>query len=109
MSSAPEIDVDQLAAVVRRGATVIDVREPTEYVAGHVPGAEPVPVREVPTWAVERRRSGSVYVISASGNRSAAMTGFLRQVGINAWSVAGGTTAWATAGRPLVTGRTPCG
>lgn len=107
MSSAPEIDVDQLAAVVRNGATVIDVREPTEYVAGHVPGAEPVPVREVPVWAVERNRPETVYVICASGNRSVAMTSFLRQMGIDAHSVAGGTTAWATAGRPLVTGCAP--
>jgi rhodanese-related sulfurtransferase len=39
----PEIDISQLAAAVKGGATIVDVREPGEYVAGHVPGAVAVP------------------------------------------------------------------
>jgi rhodanese-related sulfurtransferase len=35
----PEIGIDQLAEAVRGGAVIVDVREPHEYVAGHVPGA----------------------------------------------------------------------
>ena len=103
--SVPEIDVDELAAAVPDGATVIDVREPTEYVSGHVPGAELVPMGQLPARTAELNQSRPVYVICASGNRSAAMTAFLRQAGLDAWSVAGGTNAWAAAGRPLVTGR----
>jgi len=39
-----EIDVDRLAGAQADGATVVDVREPSEYVAGHVPGAVLMPM-----------------------------------------------------------------
>ena len=35
-----EVDLTVFAAAHRDGAVVIDVREPDEYVAGHVPGAD---------------------------------------------------------------------
>ena len=46
-------------------------------------------------------QSRPVYVICATGNRSLAMTDLLRSFGFDAWSVAGGTTAWARSGRPV--------
>lgn len=104
MGSVPEIDIDQLATVVRDGAVLIDVREPMEYVNGHVPGAELVPMGQLPGRTAELDREQPVYVVCASGNRSAAMTAFLIQAGFKAWSVAGGTTAWAAAGHRLTTG-----
>jgi rhodanese-related sulfurtransferase len=45
-----------------------------------------------------------VYVVCASGNRSAAMTDLLRASGYDAYSVAGGTAAWTRSGRPVETG-----
>ena len=47
--STPEIDIEQPAHSADDDATVIDVREPGEYVAGHVPGATPVPMRQLPS------------------------------------------------------------
>jgi len=44
----PEIDLDRLAGAVRGGATIIDAREPGEYVAGHVPGAMLIPMGQLP-------------------------------------------------------------
>ena len=38
-----EIDAAELAALQARGVPVIDVREPAEYAAGHVPGAAGIP------------------------------------------------------------------
>src|SRR5680860_856807 len=38
----PEIDVEELAAS-RESGVLVDVREPDEYVAGHVPGAVLIP------------------------------------------------------------------
>jgi rhodanese-related sulfurtransferase len=49
-------------------------------------------------------KSRPVYVICASGNRSAAMTDVLVAAGYEAYSVAGGTAAWARSGRPVETG-----
>ncbi|GAB3913606.1 MBL fold metallo-hydrolase [Microlunatus endophyticus] len=104
MKGVPEIDVHQLAIAVAAGATVIDVREPMEYVAGHVPGAELVPMGKLPAWTAELDRSRPMYVICASGNRSATITDFLVRAGFRAWSVVGGTRAWVAAGHPLATG-----
>jgi rhodanese-related sulfurtransferase len=38
-ADAPEIGIEQLAEAVAGGATITDAREPSEHVAGHVPGA----------------------------------------------------------------------
>ncbi len=103
----PEIGVDQLAAAVKTGATIVDVREPDEYVAGHVPGAVLIPMGQLPRHAAKLDRSAPVYVVCASGNRSATMTGFLRKAGFNAYSVAGGTSEWTRSGRPVVGGNAP--
>ena len=100
----PEIDIEQLAAALSGEAALIDVREPIEYVAGHVPGAALVPMTRLTTQLDELDRTRPVYVVCASGNRSGAMTDLLVASGYDAYSVAGGTTAWARSGRPLETG-----
>ena len=103
----PEIGIDRLAGAVRGGATIIDVREPGEYVAGHVPGAVLIPMGQLPGRMAELYHGAPVYVVCASGNRSATMTGFLRDAGFDAYSVAGGTSGWASSGRPVVGGYAP--
>jgi rhodanese-related sulfurtransferase len=99
-----EVDVRTFAAAHRDGALVVDVREPYEYVTGHVPGAEAVPMRAVHARLGDLPRNRPVYVICASGNRSLAAASWMASAGIEAYSVAGGTGAWASAGGPLVTG-----
>ena len=103
----PEIDIDQLAGAARSGAVIVDVREPGEYVAGHVPGAVLIPMGQMPRRTAELDRNAPVYVVCASGNRSATMTGFLRSAGFDAYSVAGETSGWARSGRPVVGGYAP--
>ena len=103
----PEIGIDQFAEAVRDGAAIVDVREPGEYVAGHVPGAVLIPMGQLPGRMAELYRGAPVYVVCASGNRSATMTGFLRNAGFDAYSVADGTSGWARSGRPVVGGNAP--
>jgi rhodanese-related sulfurtransferase len=79
----------------------VDVREPEEYVGGHVPGAVPIPMGQFATWMGEIDKTSPVFVICSSGNRSSAMTDLLRGAGFDAVSVAGGTGAEARSGRPL--------
>lgn len=102
-----EISLEKFASAHADGAAVIDVREPAEYIGGHVPGAVLMPMGQLPSRTGELDRSRPVYVICASGNRSGAMTDYLRQVGFDARSVAGGTSGWVRAGRPVVTGPRP--
>lgn len=104
MTPTPEIDIDRLGRARSDEAIVIDVREANEYVDGHVPGATLVPMSEMTSRLGELDRSRPVYVVCASGNRSAAMTDLLLAAGFDAYSVVGGTTAWIQAGRPLETG-----
>lgn len=99
----PEIDVEELAAL-RGSGLLVDVREPDEYVAGHVPGAVPIPMGQLASRMGEIDGTSPVFVICASGNRSSAMTDLLRGAGFDAVSVAGGTGAWERSGRPLAGG-----
>ena len=99
-SSTPEIAVEELAAVGTSGV-LVDVREPEEYVAGHVPGAVPIPMGQLANRVGEIDKTLPVFVICASGNRSSAMTDLLRGAGFDAASVAGGTGGGARSGRPL--------
>ena len=101
-----EIDIYQFASVLADGGNVIDVREPAEYVTGHVPGARLVPMGQLPSRLGELDRSRPVYVVCASGNRSAAMVSLLHQNGFDAVNVSGGTKAWVQSGRPVTTGAT---
>ena len=102
-----EVDIDQFAEAHAEGATVIDVREAREYVGGHVAGAELIPMGYVPSQMARLPKDEPIYLVCRSGNRSLAIADFLRSAGYDARSVAGGTVAWARAGRPLVEGRDP--
>lgn len=100
----PEIDLQAFAAAHADGAFVVDVREPFEYVTGHVPGAQLVPLSQVHARLTELPRGDRVYVICASGNRSKTATSWLVSAGYDAVSVAGGTGGWISQGRPVVRG-----
>ena len=99
-----EVGQDEFVSAQAQGRTVVDVREPMEYRAGHVPGAILMPMRQVAERASELPTDEPVYVICATGNRSQSMTQVLRRAGVEAYSVAGGTSQWADAGRELVVG-----
>jgi rhodanese-related sulfurtransferase len=100
----PEIDVAELARLREGGAVLIDVREPDEYTAAHVPGATLVPLATVPDRLADVQTEGTVYVICAKGSRSHRAAEFYRAQGIDAVNVAGGTAAWVDAGHPFSTG-----
>lgn len=100
----PEIDLQAFAAARADGAVVVDVREPSEYVAGHVPGAQLLPLERVRARLGDLPKGETVYVICASGSRSKTAASWLRTAGIDAISVAGGTGAWTGQGRPVVRG-----
>ena len=66
-----------------------------------------IPMGQLPRRTAELDRDAPVYVVCASGNRSATMTGFLRRAGFDACWVADGTSGWARSGRPVGGGYAP--
>lgn len=103
----PEIDIAEAARRHGAGTPVIDVREPDEYVEGHVPGAPLIPLAEVGDRIDEIPADGEVLVICKLGGRSMKAAELLRSRGIDAVNIAGGTMAWIDAGQPVVTGADP--
>ena len=99
-----EVDVNSFSAAHADGALVLDVREPHEYEAGHVPGARLVPLSLVPDVARDMPTGQPIYVICQSGNRSWVAAQHLDRHGRDARSVRGGTSGWIGAGRPVVRG-----
>jgi rhodanese-related sulfurtransferase len=104
--STPEISVDELARLLRDGSVrLLDVREDWEYRRGHVPGALHIPLGQLAHRVAELERGTAIAVICQSGHRSLGATDFLLARGFaGAASVAGGTIAWARAGRRLEDG-----
>jgi rhodanese-related sulfurtransferase len=103
----PEIDIDEAARRHAAGTPVIDVREPDEYVDGHVPGAPLIPLGTVADRVGEFPSSGEVLIICKVGGRSGKAAQYLRTQGVDAVNIAGGTMAWIDAGHPVVTGDLP--
>ena len=97
----PEIDVGELARLREAGVVLVDVREPDEYESFHVPGAQLIPLAEVPERIEEIPSDERVYVICAGGGRSAKAVDFLNKQGHDTVNVAGGSKAWLEAGHPV--------
>jgi thioredoxin 1 len=104
MYGAMEVDVEGLVAAQQAGAFVIDVREPYEYAAGHVPGARLVPLNSLAGAFSVFPEGQAIYVVCASGGRSLQATLALRRAGAAAFSLAGGTLAWVAAGHQVEVG-----
>ena len=102
--NVPEVGVDHLEKAKARGAPLIDVREPDEYEAVHVPGAKLIPLGQVVERVDEVTRDEPVYVICQTGARSAKAVQWYRTQGIDARNVAGGTKKWVESGRPTEAG-----
>jgi rhodanese-related sulfurtransferase len=106
--SAPEISVEELAAACAGGPVpLFDVRQPEEYEAVHVPGARLIPLADVVARVGEIPSEGPVYVICHTGPRSQRAADYYRNLGIEAYNVAGGTKAWVEAGFEIAQGPIP--
>lgn len=99
-----DVTINDLDAARQGGATILDVRESEEYAAGHVPGAQLLPLSVLPVRLSDLPQDDPVYVVCQSGNRSSQAAALLDQAGFDARNVAGGTSAWIDSGRPVETG-----
>ena len=109
-STIDEVDPGAARALLTNGAVAIDVREPEEWAAGHVPGA-----KHVPKSYLESRIEGAIpdrsqhlILYCASGNRSAwAARTLIEDLGYeHVESMSGGFTLWKDRGYDVEMPRT---
>ncbi len=90
------VTTDELAEKVKAGKLVlIDVREPSEFAGGRVPGAVNIPLGQLRGKAGKLDPNAETYLICASGSRSATAARQLKKLGFtDAYSVKGGMAMW---------------
>lgn len=100
-----EVSVAEALTLRTAGAFILDVREPSEWAAGHIPDATLIPLGDLSARIAEVPKDRQVVVVCRSGNRSAQGRDILRGAGHpSVTSIAGGMNDWAAAGYPTVTG-----
>ena len=96
------IDVKEAKEMLGDGAAIVDVREPHEYEAGHVPGATLIPVNSVYARREELPKDKDVIFVCAVGQRSALACEMAAAAGLTRlFNLEGGTDGWVAAGEAV--------
>ena len=100
-----QLPVPQAVQLVNRdSATFLDVREPKEFSAGHIPDALHIPLAQLGKRLpeLERYRTAPLIVYCRSGQRSGRGAVMLRRRGFSVvHNLAGGINAWQGQNLPL--------
>jgi rhodanese-related sulfurtransferase len=89
------IDIDGVEAKIDEGYTVLDVREPSEFEAGHIPGATNKPLSDLQQGNFEGLNTDEKYiVICQSGNRSKQASDILFEEVHTIVNVSEGMSSW---------------
>jgi rhodanese-related sulfurtransferase len=97
-SLQPTVKAGRTLELVRGGATMLGVRESSEWKSGHAPGAVHVDRGDMDKSPRRLRQGRSVVVMCASGIPSRTAAQHLRGLGWLAASLSGGTGAWLRVG-----------
>lgn len=84
---------------------LLDVRQPEEFRAGHIPGSKLIPLGELRSRMDELPKNQEILVVCRSGNRSLSATRQLASAGFSAVNLRGGMNAWSGAGLPVKPGK----
>ena len=100
-----EIGVSEAVLLInRKDAAIVDVREPNEFKAGHIPNARNVPAGDLAgrMKELEKLKAKPLLLVCQSGARSAqACSGLQKDGYAQAVALAGGMAAWQQAGMPV--------
>ena len=104
MTSNAEIDHDEFVAQQRTGGSaIVDVREPHEFVAGHIPGAINQPLSQFDP--AELPKGKPIVLVCQAGARSAKALHTAVAAGVeNIRHYKPGTGGWRARGEPVVDG-----
>ena len=89
---------------VARGALLIDVREQHEWDAGRMPGAQLIPVGDIPARVRDLPRDKKIIFTCRSGNRSGHIKDYMidEHGYTDVHNLLGGILAWQAEGLPVV-------
>ncbi|GLV54035.1 hypothetical protein KDH_08840 [Dictyobacter sp. S3.2.2.5] len=100
-SDIPGIQPEQAREKQQAGAIVLDVREPSEWQEGHIPGAVHMPLGTLPQQLSQLDPSKELVVVCRSGNRSMAASQILHRAGYKVHNLSGGMMHWSRSGYPI--------
>ena len=92
---SPDINEGVRTFAATRGAVLLDVRDPGEYAAGHIPGSVNLPLSEIRS-AEDRfpDMDTPLFVYCLSGARSSKAIAALGEMGYTKLTNLGGIRAW---------------
>jgi len=100
-----EVSVAEANRLRDSGAFILDVRQPEEWDAVHIPDATLIPLGELASRVSEVPSDRQVVVVCRSGNRSAEGRDILLRAGLpSVTSMAGGMNDWAASGYATASG-----
>ncbi len=91
----------------RENALIVDVREPDEYAAGHLPESRNIPAAQFSdrTGELDKFKDTPLLLVCQSGARTAGASAYLEKQGFTrVHDLDGGINAWRAAGLPLKKG-----
>src|SRR3982750_4904995 len=97
----PVVSADEAKRIIESGSQLVDVRTELEYGAGHIPGAQHIPLAMMQREAASLDQSKPVILYCRSGNRSGPAAEAFAASGWDSHSIDGGLLAWAEAGYEL--------
>jgi len=96
------VTAEEAIALAAGDAVLLDVREQSEWDAGHAPQATLLPLSTMQAGPVDLAEDTTYLVICHSGARSLTVATALSQAGYSAINVLGGMMAWEQAGGDVV-------
>lgn len=101
MARVPGVAADQVDALLAQGAVAVDIRDPDEHAAGHIPGSINISrgKLEMNVEGVLPSLDTVILTYCNANNRGALSAACLRDMGyVNARYIAGGLKAWKAQG-----------
>jgi rhodanese-related sulfurtransferase len=105
IGASNEIGTHEATRLMNQATTlVLDVREPAEFAAGHLPKARNIPLKELAARLDEiaKYKERAVVVTCRNGPRAGSASRILKRAGFNTvYQLKGGLNAWQQASLPV--------